>query len=255
MVEGDHDRARGSRGRLCDEVLEQVRVPEVQPVEHADDHEGGRSGGLDRVEAGDDAHALRRPRSPARARVPRRPPSLAVRLRAFDQHLVRVQRARDRAADGRDPAVGPDGQHDRRVAVRERALRGGDQALPEAPDLVVGDLRVGQVLEAGVDRAAGPWRRPPGRRRRPRAGRRAGPRPRAGTRPRRCARARRGRPRSRAAPRGRAPGRGCTCPRSSARPRRRSGRAGSVSSHSSRSRAWMVTSRAASTTVSPDRAS
>ena len=209
-------------------------MPEVQAVEHADDHEGGRPR-APRSRPGPRRRArLRRPRSPARGRLrgarPRAGPDVGVgstpgsadpasrrgvapvRLRALDQHLVRVQRARDRAAHGGDPAVGPDRQHDRRVAVRERPLRGGDQALPEAPDLVVGDVRVGQVLEAGVDRAAAPARRPPGRRRPPRAGRRAGPRPRAGSRPRRCARARRGRPRSRAARRGRAPGRGCTCP-------------------------------------------
>ena len=63
-----------------------------------------------------------------------------------------MQRPGDGGAHRHDRAVGAHREHDRGVADRERRLRSGDQALPEAPDLVAGDRSVRKLLEAGVDR-------------------------------------------------------------------------------------------------------
>ena len=52
--------------------------------------------------------------------------------------------------------VRTNGEHQRGVPDRERRLGGGDQALAQPPDLVRGDDRVRQVLEARVDRQQDP---------------------------------------------------------------------------------------------------
>ena len=57
VVEGDDDGPGTAATGLGHEVLEQVRVTEVEAIEHADDHERGARRGLDRVQAADDPHS------------------------------------------------------------------------------------------------------------------------------------------------------------------------------------------------------
>ena len=162
------------------------------------------------------------------------------------------ERAGDGAAHAATARPGPR-EHERRVADRERRLGRGDQALAEAPDLVLRDRRRGAGPRGRRRSGAAPLRCPPGRRRRARGATRTTRRPRAGTRPRRCAPARRGRRRSRAAPevaRERAdvrPG--------GARDVDHGDRAGGVGAVPlEQRRAWITTSRGASSTASPRRA-
>ena len=56
MVEGDDRRACAARRRLRHQVLEEVGVAEVEPVEDADDHEHRPESGLEALDPGDDVH-------------------------------------------------------------------------------------------------------------------------------------------------------------------------------------------------------
>ena len=249
VVERDHHRVARSRAAASrDEVLEQVGVPAGA---------GRRTRRRRRRRATPTPRSRRGPRRRARSGAlgHRLGPGFRDRALAVAAASPGARRApcagaarRRRRGTRRRPA-----RRDRpraRSARRDpRAPRFGrrDQALAEAPDLVVGDVRVGQVLEAGVDRAQHPRdaRRAVGGV--PRGGRRTRWRPRAGSRPTRCAPARRGtRPIPSRSPRSRASAR-MYVPAEHATSTTAIGRAGSASSHSTRSSAWIVTSRAAST--------
>ena len=126
---------------------EQVRVAQVQPVEHADD----------------DEHGLRPSAAGPRGRARRASRQAVVDAghggrsrRALGEHLVRVERARHGATHGRDPAVRAHGEHERRVADgsdRLGAVIRPSRSRRTSSSVIVG---VGQVLQAGVDRAQDP---------------------------------------------------------------------------------------------------
>ena len=157
VVEGDDDRARARRRRLAHEVLEQVRMA-AGAGRRTRRRRRTRATPTPRSRPGrSTTRTVRRPRSPprsapaARRRVRR---GIAPRSSPGARRAPCAGTAPQRRTGTRPrPSIGADREHDRRVAIRERPLRRGDQALAEAPDLVVGDVRVGQVLQAGVDRA------------------------------------------------------------------------------------------------------
>ena len=230
----------------------------VQAVEHADDDERGpRRRGSIASSPRDDAHsgalgdgrvgATSGSGSASATSVRGRCAAIAPRCvsgarRAPCAGAARPATARHTAATR---PSGPTASTIGASRIGERRLRGGDQALAEAPDLVVGDVRVRQVLQAGVDRPQDRARRPPVRRRR--AARRSSSgdgvlepeaaRGGAHQRPEVRARARAASPRSRASARMYVPAEHATSTTAI-------GRAGSASSHSTRSSAWITTSRA-----------
>ena len=101
-------------------------MPQVQPVEHADDDEHRLVAARQRLEPAGDVHGSGGRAVGGRGRAARRGRG------RLGEHLVRVERARDRAAHGRHAPVRADRQHERRVADLERRLRRRDQALARA---------------------------------------------------------------------------------------------------------------------------
>ena len=67
VVEGDDGRARLAGARLRDEPLQQVQVPEMEAVEHADDDERGAQIRREGIDARDDVHRRRVRRASRRA--------------------------------------------------------------------------------------------------------------------------------------------------------------------------------------------
>ena len=65
VVERDHRGPSAALGRLPREVLQQVGMPAVEPVEHPDDHEQPAVARVERLDALDDVHQSGRVGAPA----------------------------------------------------------------------------------------------------------------------------------------------------------------------------------------------
>ena len=211
----------------------------MEPVEHADDHEQRAVAGLSASMPS--TTSIRRPRRPQRppGSAPRRPcPARGARARAV--------------AIATSVPSGPRAGSARRRPGSRR--RGGRTGRGRRPDLGLGQRDVREASRpASMGRRSGAERRGPlgggrahvveRRARRPRAerpGRRPAQRPEVGGT-------------AEALPRSRASAR-TYVPAEQSHRAIATGRSGSESSQSTRSSAWMVTSRSASSTVSPARA-
>ena len=161
MVEGDDRRPGGARRRLADEVLEQVRVPEMHAVEDADDDERRAELGSEGIDPVDDVHRARRQADRGRPPRGRR-----------HEDLVRCEPAAGRGGDGDEPARRRRAAGSARPASGRPAAGPDELAAGDGRDLVVGQRDDRERVEAGVERPEDAAAGRPGSRRRRFAGRR-----------------------------------------------------------------------------------
>ena len=219
-----------------DEVLEQVRMTAMQPIEDPDDREDGAVLGPQAIDPGDDVHhaGTAGPAGVTRTLSGARRPWGASTATAAS--TPSGARSRYRSAPGSNPAAGR--MNWPRATASSSGASGSHRGSAPAPCRWVA--------------AGGPWR--PDRRRRPRARCQAGSPRSPGTARPPSGEAPRGTRRFRAAPRGRARAPGCTSRPNTPHRATATGRSGSLPSQEVSDNAWIVTSRSASVTTSPARA-